>query len=628
VVQLDDAKICSENTATNTGSIECEKDTCKAAAKLIDNKVASRIFAKDASLYNFSDEAYECASNYMGWTDLASNPPYPIEKIQTFADRAVASGVRTVVLLGQGGSTQASMTVTKYNKIDKNRVDFRTIDSDSPVRFRSIFAELDPQSTLFLVSSKSGTTLEPQEALYVVKSFLRQAMPEQEIPWHLVAITDPGSSLAKQATEEGWRGLFYGEESVGGRYSALSVFGLLPAALVGIDLHSFMENARIAESICSKDSESNPALQLAGFLYDNYKAGRDKFSFLSPKRGRVLGLWIEQLVAESLGKEGHGILPNIEVDSLLLVKDPGDRTAIMYETKNDLCDETVNFLQSLNYIDKNVPQLRYKIDSVDELPMHFIMWEYAIAMCGYLIGVCPFDQPDVASAKAAVLNILESGMPEPSFTEDTLLGVEMGKVEVNISSALLEGCDEGGVQGSAVDCEADIAQGGAKKRAADCAPDGVLGSASEAAPSTLDEALAQLFGSIEAGDYCACLAFLPYAGEGRREALESIRHDIAEVCGVPACLEVGPRYLHSTGQLHKGGPNNGVFLIISADELTDIPADEKAKTIGNLAKAQATGDFETLSARGRRCVHVHLPDNTGVTLRALAKLVRRALWKR
>lgn len=616
MVQLDDAKTCSENTGSNDGGIQCEKDTCKAAEKLIENKVASRIFAKDASLYDFSDEALKCACEYMGWTDLASNPPYPIQEIQTFADRAVASGVRTVVLLGQGGSTQASMTVTKYNKIDKNRVDFRTIDSDSPVRFRSIFAELDPQSTLFLVSSKSGTTLEPQEALYVVKSFLRQAMPEQEIPWHLVAITDPGSSLANQAIEEGWRGLFYGEESVGGRYSALSVFGLLPAALVGIDLRSFMENARIAESICSKDSESNPALQLAGFLYDNYKAGRDKFSFLSPKRGRVLGLWIEQLVAESLGKEGHGILPNIEVDSLLLVKDPGDRTAIMYETKNDLCDETVNFLQSLNYIDKNVPQLRYKIDSVDELPMHFIMWEYAIAMCGYLMGVCPFDQPDVASAKAAVLNILESGMPEPSFMEDTLLGVKMGKVEVSISSALLEGCGEGGAQGSAANAVADAAA------------DGAAGCGSCSAPSTLDEALSLLFGSIEAGDYCACLAFLPYAGEGRREALESIRHDIAEVCGVPSCLEVGPRYLHSTGQLHKGGPNNGVFLIISADELTDIPADEKAKTIGNLAKAQATGDFETLSARGRRCVHVHLPDNTGVTLRALAKLVRRALWKR
>ena len=196
-----------------------------------------------------------------------------------------------------------------------------------------------------------------------------------------------------------------GEPSVGGRFSALSVFGLLPAALVGIDLEELLEHAVEAEQRCSEDAIDNPAIGLAAFLYDNYLQGRNKFSFLTPKRGRVLGLWIEQLVAESLGKDGQGILPNIEIDSLLLTNDPGDRSVIMYQTKTDLWDERKNFEMSLSYIDPTIPRANFKIDSVEELAEHFVMWEYAVAMCGYLMRVCPFDQPDVASAKAVVLDI-------------------------------------------------------------------------------------------------------------------------------------------------------------------------------------------------------------------------------
>ena len=564
----------------------CESFARSAAEQLIEHKVASRIFAKDASLYDFSEAAQACARDFMGWADLATNPPYSIEAIQEFADAVVAEGIETVVLIGQGGSTQAPMTITKYNKLDRNRVDFKTIDSDSPIRFRGIFADLNPRTTLFLVSSKSGTTLEPQEALFVVKKLMAQVMPQEEIPSHLVAVTDPNSSLAQQAIEEGWRAVFYGEPSVGGRYSAMSVFGLLPAALVGIPLDELMEQARAAERACSVDALNNPAIVLAAFLYGNYMVGRDKFSFLSPKRGRVLGLWIEQLVAESLGKDGQGILPNIEVDSLLLCKDPGDRCVIMYETKNDLADETVNFLQSLNYIDPTIPQLRFKIDSVEEVAMHFIMWEYAIAMCGYLMNVCPFDQPDVASAKAAVLTILQEGTPKPQISENSLFGVPMGTVETSYSAAV------------------------------------------GAAGTGLQEVLRALMRGIRPGDYFGLLAFLPFTGEGRREALENIRHDVANQCGIPSCLEVGPRYLHSTGQLHKGGPNKGVFLIVSAEELSDIEADERAGSMGSLAKAQAAGDFVTLAQRGRRCVHVHLPDNTEVTLRALERMVNKALNER
>ena len=363
------------------------------AKALVKDCVASRIHAKDASLYDFSEEARACSEQYMGWTDLASNSPYSLRDIQNFADSIIAQGLKTVVLIGQGGSTQAPMTITKYNKPDSSKITFKTLDSDSPVRVRAILAEAKPETTLFVISSKSGGTIEPRLALRAVRDAVADRISEEELVQHLVAITDPGSMLERQAREEGWAAVFSGQPTVGGRFSALSVFGLLPAALVGIDLEEFMAHAIDAERQCSEDAIDNPAIGLASFLYDNYLQGRNKFTFLTQKRGRVLGLWIEQLVAESLGKDGQGILPNIEVDSLLLKKDPGDRSAIVYLTRNDLWDERRNFEMSLSYIDPAIPRANYKIDSVEELAEHFVMWEYAIAMCGYLMKICPSTSP-------------------------------------------------------------------------------------------------------------------------------------------------------------------------------------------------------------------------------------------
>ena len=518
------------------------------AKALVKDCVASRIHAKDASLYDFSEEARACSEQYMGWTDLASNSPYSLRDIQNFADSIIAQGLKTVVLIGQGGSTQAPMTITKYNKPDSSKITFKTLDSDSPVRVRAILAEAKPETTLFVISSKSGGTIEPRLALRAVRDAVADRISEEELVQHLVAITDPGSMLERQAREEGWAAVFSGQPTVGGRFSALSVFGLLPAALVGIDLEEFMAHAIDAERQCSEDAIDNPAIGLASFLYDNYLQGRNKFTFLTQKRGRVLGLWIEQLVAESLGKDGQGILPNIEVDSLLLKKDPGDRSAIVYLTRNDLWDERRNFEMSLSYIDPAIPRANYKIDS------------------------------DVASAKAVVLDILKEGQPEPDFVQDFIDEVHMGEVEVRLSPCFKDCTD-------------------------------------------VRSALRALLGSIQPGDFFALNAFLPFTGEGRREALETIRHGVAEKRGVVSCLEVGPRYLHSTGQLHKGGPNCGVFLILSADELKDIPLKQEAESLGSLAKAQASGDLVTLAERGRRVVHLHLPDNSGVTLRQLAEVI-------
>ena len=549
---------------------------------LVRDKVASRLHAQDESLYDFDEAALECAREFTGWTTLASKPPYPYKKIQAFADEVIAEGFKTVLLIGQGGSTQAPMTITKYNKLDRNALDFKVLDSVSPVRVRSILAGLDLERTLVLVSSKSGGTIEMRSVLDAVLDHFEMYMKTEKIASHLVAITDPGSDLEKRAAEEGWRASFPGEPTVGGRFSALSVFGLVPAALVGIDLGGFLGHAKDAERVCCEDSIDNPAITLASFLYDNYLAGRDKFSFLTPKRGRVLGLWIEQLVAESLGKQGVGILPNIELDALLLTKDPKDRSVITYQTKTDLWDERKNFDMSLAYLDPAIPRLSFRIDSVLDLAEHFVMWEYATAMCGYLMKRCPFDQPDVASTKAAALKFLAEGRPEPDFTENFIGTVNMGEAEVTIAPRI----------------KAD----------------------------TLMDALHNLFASIEPGDYFALDAFLPFDGEGRREALEVIRHGVADKLGVVSCLEIGPRYLHSTGQLQKGGTNNGVFLVVSADELKDIPLRHvEPESLGTLARTQAAADLSIMIERGRRCMHLHLPDNSGVTIRALGDAVMHVL---
>lgn len=549
---------------------------------LVRDKVASRLHAKDESLYDFDEADAECAKNFTGWATLASQPPYSYKKIQAFAEGIIAEGFKTVLLIGQGGSTQAPMTITKYNKVDRNALDFKVLDSVSPVRVRSILAGLDLERTLVLVSSKSGGTIEMRSVLDAVLDHFEMYLKTEKIPSHLVAITDPGSDLEKRAHDEGWRACFLGEPTVGGRFSALSVFGLVPAALVGIDLGGFLGHAKDAERVCSEDSIDNPAITLASFLYDNYLNGRDKFSFLTPKRGRVLGLWIEQLVAESLGKQGVGILPNIELDALLLTEDPKDRSVITYQTKTDLWDERKNFDMSLAYLDSAIPRLSFRIDSVLDLAEHFVMWEYATAMCGYLMKRCPFDQPDVASTKAAALKFLAEGCPKPDFTENFIGNVNMGEAEVTIAPCIKS--------------------------------------------DTLMGALRNLFASIKPGDYFALDAFLPFDGEGRREALEVIRHGVADKLGVVSCLEIGPRYLHSTGQLQKGGTNNGVFLMVSADELKDIPLRHvEPESLGMLARTQAAADLSILIERGRRCMHLHLPDNSGVTIRALGDAVMKVL---
>ena len=552
---------------------------------LVDNSVPSRVHAQDASLYGFDPAIQEFVGNYFGWTTLASRPPVPIDQIVAFADEVRAEGLRAVVLIGQGGSTQASQTLTKLNSLVDDSIDFKTMDSVSPVYVSKILNECDPAHTVYIVSSKSGSTVEPTVLSRIAWDYVVEALgSEKAAGQRFVAITDPRSQLSDVARKNHWRAIFDGSPTVGGRFSAISVFGLLPAALDGIDIRSLMVESVRTEHLCSGNFVENPAVQLASFLYENYQAGRHIFSLVSPQPGRVFGLWIEQLIAESLGKEGKGILPNIEIDASMLAIPRDDRCAITYAIYPD-----ESFKSDISRIDPSIPTLHCNIPDVVQIACHFILWEFATAFLAVLLKVNPFDQPNVQSTKSNVKKILTDTSHLGSTKGCTAIPLEDDGIilEAEMSPALSSGHGAG----------------------------------------TLDEALEALFSSIGHGDYFATCAFLPFYTEQRRIPLEEIRHCVAAHLGATSCLEIGPRYLHSTGQLHKGGPNTGVFLILSSEEQDDLRIPTEDYTLGTLAHAQACGDMEALSSRDRRALRIHLADNDGETLARISARICAAACK-
>jgi glucose-6-phosphate isomerase len=496
-------------------------------------------------------------------------------------------GLEAVVLIGQGGSSQAAMTITKLDELDRGRaIAFRTMDSLSPVFVNHILGSSDPARTLYLVSSKSGSTIEPRMLERVAWQYVSAHLGEAKAGQRFVAITDPGSELEQLAHDRGYRLALSAPPDVGGRFSALTVFALFPAALVGIDIEEVLASARQTEQACTRDDKDNPAVKLACFLYEAYLDGRDKFSLILPTTGQVFGLWVEQLVAESLGKEGKGILPNVEVDASILSKPRRDRSAITYALGS--CE---GFEESIAHIDTGIPTLCYRVDSPHEVFSRFVIWEYATAFLGILMGTFPFDQPDVEITKTLVKELLVGR--KSGEKSGTVAASDSGRSEPGVVSAALP--TDGLIR--ALHMSEAVGEG-----------NGV----------TVDQALRALLGAIKQGDYFSLNAFLPFRGYGRREALERMRNRVASRLGVVSCLEIGPRYLHSTGQLHKGGPNNGVFLLLSADEDNDIAIPDENLTLGELAAIQAQGDFAALASRGRRAVHVHLSGNDSETLARFA----------
>jgi glucose-6-phosphate isomerase len=560
----------------------------------------------------------ERASQLLGWTGICSGSPSCYQEINEQAAAIRAEGLEAVVLIGQGGSSQAAMTITKlYEMSGSSSVAFRTMDSLSPVFVNHILGSSDPARTLYIVSSKSGSTIEPLMLERVAWHYASAHLGPEAAAQRFVAITDSSSGLERLARDRGYRFVFTTPVDVGGRFSALTAFALFPAALIGVNIEEVMASVAQTERSCIRDEPDNPALRLACFLYEGYQEGRDKFSLILPSSGQVFGLWVEQMVAESLGKEGKGILPNVEVDASILSVPRVDRAVVTYAIGS--CE---GFRESIANIDESIPMLCFAIDSPHEVFSRFVVWEYAIAFLGILLEVFPFDQPDVEITKTLVKELLADHVAKkrdetkgtgqlsetlaPSPCHDPATSVGDGVLDVpplsprpsdNLALSHRESSFDSGIirtlrVSTAVSDTVD---------AIDLADD-------------VDQTLRALFGSLKSGDYFSLNAFLPFRGYGRREALERMRNRVASRLGVVSCLEIGPRYLHSTGQLHKGGPDSGVFLILSADEDNDIVIPDEDFTLGELAAIQAQGDFGALASRGRRVVHIHLSGNDSEVL--------------
>lgn len=540
--------------------------------RLLNNKVASRLYAQDNTLYSFSEYARQSAENFMGWTRLASEPPYDLAEISTWAKEIIDEGLERVVLIGEGGSSQAPMTVTKIHALGGREIRFSTLDSLSPLYLHKVLADIDLRKAIIIVSSKSGTTLETLSLARIIWDFACAELGQKDAGSRFVAITDPGSSLAQLGESLNFRRVFLGQPNVGGRFSALSVFGLVPIALVGMDIERFIAHARETELACARDDKDNPALKLATFLYDHIsEESAFAFSFMGPQPGRVLGLWIEQLIAESLGKNGEGIVPQIAIIPEFLNDPYSIRPVVTYAMS--CCPE---FEVIPHQIDLDVPRAHMRIDDVYRIGSHFVMWEYATAMLGFLMGVPPFDQPDVQSAKVNTSRALHGLLPRTGY-------------QLNEGWAVLEKSER----------------------------------FEHVEPHDLAETFDAVLSSIDPSDWVALNCFLPFTGE-RREPLERMRLSLAKHLNVPACLEIGPRYLHSTGQLQKGGRNNGVFIILSATEDDDILIPGESHTLGDIILAQARGDLITLSEKGRRAIHLHLVNNHPDTLDMVAEAFERA----
>jgi glucose-6-phosphate isomerase len=587
-------------------SLNIPSDDC--LEHLLELKAPSRLGMRDATLFDAHPGDQKRAEQLLGWTDLCSRPPMSIQEIREHADaiRTEGQGLEAVVLIGQGGSSQAAMTITKLHEVNGGGdVAFRTMDSLSPVFVNHILNSSDPSRTLYIVASKSGSTIEPLMLERAVWQCVVHRLGEHAAAKRFVAITDSGSTLEQLARNRGYRLILSSPHDVGGRFSALTAFALFPAALVGIDLDEVIASTLKTERSCTSDDPDNPALGLACFLYDGYLKGRDKFSLILPPSGQVFGLWVEQMVAESLGKEGRGILPNVEVDASVLTVPRADRSVITYAVGS--CE---GFEESTANIDSTIPLLCFAVDTPYEAFSWFVIWEYAIAFLGILMETFPFDQPDVEITKQLVKGLLSKADGSAAQGAAGVAGAAQGVAQGDVS---------GGGRGEGRCLELPFNNGFIEiLRVSPAVTDVIDPHGSDGL--TVDHALRALLGSLKNGDYFSLNAFLPFRGYGRREALERMRNRVASRLGVVSCLEIGPRYLHSTGQLHKGGPNNGVFLILSADEDEDedIVIPQKDFTLGALAAIQAQGDFVALASRGRRVIQIHLNSNDAEILSRFA----------
>ena len=524
----------------------------EALVELRKERAVERIWKEDASFWKSEEAHQRIISNALGWLTIAERMAEQIPDLTAFA-AALRSETDRVVVLGMGGSSLAPLVFSESFSRPAGFPRLEILDSTDPSMVRAAADGGDLRRTIFVVSSKSGTTLEPNILFDFFYDSVARVLPDRAGE-RFVVVTDPGSKLEKEAAARRVRRVFPGDPRIGGRYSALSHFGIVPAALAGVDVGELLRRGRAMADRCRGEAAENPGLQLGAAMATAALGQRDKLTFAVGPPAARFGMWIEQLIAESTGKEGKGILP-VEGEALGAPDVYGpDRFFVAMGAEADRARRSVEPLAAAGH-PTAVGEIRDPLD----LGAEMFRWEFATAVAGKLLGINPFDQPNVQEAKDRTNEILEG----------------KSKVESPKSHAIRE------------------------------------------------DDLRGLLGSLKPRDYFAITAYLPSTRENE-EKLNRIRLRVRDARRVATTVGFGPRFLHSTGQLHKGGPGTGVFLQITADEPVGLPIPGKPYSFGQVIAAQAAGDLAALTSRGRRCLRVHL-EEAAPGLDALDEAVRKAL---
>lgn len=544
-----------------------------ARERLIEMDAITRLRARDASLFSDDLDARIPIMQRLGWTDLAKKAAGRLPLLSNLADAIVNEGAADVLLLGMGGSSLAPLVMTRMIEGAAGFPRLHVLDTTSPVHVAALLGTLDPRTTFVIVASKSGTTIEPLSLYAIVREWFTAAeMTKAEAGRHIVIITDPGSPLEKRRQRDLLRIALTAPATVGGRYSALSMFGLAPAALAGIHLPSVIARAEAMEDACAAPLDENPGALLAAWMADSWDAGRDKLTLVTSDPYAPFGLWVEQLVAESLGKNGTGIVPVRETDPADAGAYGDDRAFVVLRFSDDamLADWSRRTAE-------RHPVYELTVADVFDLGAEFVRWEHAVALAGVLLGVNPFDEPSVTEAKRATSAILDGGA-----TEVPAASADVAGTWVTYAGAL-----EG------------------------------------PAPATRTDALGLAIGSLREGDYLALLVYAP-EDEERLAPLWDACAAVSHATGRAVCFELGPRYLHYTGQLHKGGPDTGVFVLVTARDRIDLEIPGQPFTLAALHRAQAEGDLVTLAGHDRRVLRLDLPSTDVSELADLASDLRAA----
>ena len=524
--------------------------------RTIEEKRISRIWSKDASLWTNDDEA-----KWLGWLDIVSDELNDLQKYLDLRQEIETAGFTDVLLMGMGGSSLCPEVLA----LTFGRKNFHILDSTVPAQVKAVEGKLDLEKTLFIVASKSGSTLEPNCFKQYFFERVAEKVGRENAGKQFIAITDPGSKMEQVARDDGFRHIFYGKPEIGGRFSALSAFGMAAAAAMSLDVEKFLRNASVMVNACGENyAAANPGALLGIILGVCHAHGRDKLTIFTSPEIHDLGAWLEQLVAESTGKLGVAIIPVDREPAQPAVSYGNDRIFAFLSIKGDnRFDKQVTDIEAAGH-----PCVRIELDSIDTLGQEFFRWEFATAVAGSIMQINPFNQPDVEAAK-----------------------IEARKIT-----------DEYELTGSLPDERPFLEENGVSLFSSDDYAE-MLGTATS--EHSLRNFLDAHLGQIVENDYFALLAYIEMNSENEM-ILSSIRRNVLARTGVATCLGFGPRFLHSTGQAYKGGANNAVFLQITSDDAFDLAVPGQKYTFGVVKAAQARGDFQVLLDRGRRALRIHL----------------------